>query len=148
MIVYLVGSLRNPRVLEVSKDLRAAGHECVDDWYASGPEADDHWKAYEQSRGRSFAEALEGLAARNVFDFDHRELKRAEAVVLVAPAGKSAHLELGFAIGQGKLGYVLLDSDSDRWDVMYRFATRVVPTVEALVNELAYRRNPPTGVRR
>ena len=136
MIVYLVGSLRNPHVLEVAAALRNAGHEVIEDWYAAGSEADEKWKEYEQGRGRTFVEALDGLAATHVFDFDYRELKRAEAVVLVAPAGKSAHLELGVAIGSGKKGYYLLDSDDIRWDVMLKFCDKVVESVEELVKEL------------
>ena len=93
-------------------------------------------KEYEQARGRTFIEALDGLAANHVFDFDYRELQRAEAVVLVAPAGKSAHLELGVAIGSGKKGYYLLDSDDIRWDVMLKFCDKVVESVEELVKEL------------
>jgi hypothetical protein len=38
------------------------------------------------------------------------------------PAGKSGHLELGYAIGSGKRGFVCFDQEPDRWDVMYRFA--------------------------
>lgn len=136
-IIYLVGSLRNPNVSAVAVTLRNADHEVIDDWAAAGRDADDMWKEYEQARGRTFIEALDGLAANHVFDFDYRELQRAEAVVLVAPAGKSAHLELGFALGQGKKGYYLLEKDADpRWDVMLKFATKVVATVEELVEEL------------
>jgi len=53
--------------------------------------------------------------------------------VLVMPAGKSAHLELGYLIGQGKRGYILLEHDSDRWDVMLQFATAVFYNTDELV---------------
>jgi nucleoside 2-deoxyribosyltransferase len=52
------------------------------------------------------------------------------------PAGKSGHLELGYMIGQGKPGYILLDAEHKRWDVMYKFATAVVPTMEELCSIL------------
>jgi hypothetical protein len=135
-VIYLIGSLRNPRIPEVAADLRAAGLDVFDDWYSAGPEADDSWQEYEQQRGRSFSEALDGAHARNVFDFDRFHLGIADAVVLVAPAGKSAHLELGWSLGRGKPGYVLLDGEPDRYDVMYRFATGVFTSVKDLIDAL------------
>jgi hypothetical protein len=131
-MVYLIGSLRNPQVPIIANQMRYAGLDVFDDWYAAGPEADDKWRDYERGRGRSFEEALSGYAARNVFRFDRTHLERASAVVLVLPAGKSGHLELGWALGKGKPGFILLDSP-DRWDVMYQFATKVVENVPALV---------------
>jgi hypothetical protein len=101
IVIYLIGSLRNPDVPKVAASLRAAGIEVFDDWYAAGYEADDMWKEYEQERGRGYLEALEGHAANHVFSFDKCHLDRADAGVLVAPAGKSGHLELGYLIGRG-----------------------------------------------
>src|SRR5258706_9150607 len=99
MIVYLIGSLRSPRVPKVAEELRAAGYEVFDDWYAAGPEADDYWQRYEQAKGHTYAEALAGYAANHVFNFDRTRLMRADAGVLVLPAGKSGHLELGYLVG-------------------------------------------------
>jgi hypothetical protein len=134
-LIYLIGSLRNPEVPNIANALRAVGHEVFDDWFAAGPEADDEWRDYERGRGHNYLEALHGYAARNVFEFDRRHLQRASRVVLVLPAGKSGHLELGWALGKGKPGYILIDSP-DRWDVMYQFATAVVTSVEELIKEL------------
>jgi len=133
MIIYLIGSLRNPEVPLYAKALREAGHEVFDDWFAAGPEADDYWRDYEIQRGHSFIQALDGYAANHVFEFDKHHINRADAAVLVLPAGKSGHLELGYAIGLGKLGYILLDNNPERYDVMYRFATKVVPSIEELI---------------
>lgn len=135
--IYLIGSLRNKEIPAIADALRTAGLEVFDDWYAAGPEADDYWKSYEQGRGRTYAEALEGYAARHVFDFDVSHLRRCDAAVLALPAGRSGHLELGYVAGLGKPTYVLLPDDHDRWDVMYRFATKVVPDVQELLRELA-----------
>lgn len=122
MIIYLIGSLRNPELPVIGNALRQAGHEVFDDWFGAGPEADDYWQKHEKQRGTSYYNALHGYAAENVFEFDKRHLNRADAVVLVMPAGKSGHLELGYAIGAGKKGYILFQEEPDRWDVMYRFA--------------------------
>ena len=107
MNVYVIGSLRDPNIPKVSELIRRDGHDVFDDWYAAGPEADDYWQRYEQAKGVHYKDALKGKAARNVFDFDHRHLDAADAAVLVLPCGKSGHLELGWMLGKGKLGFVL-----------------------------------------
>lgn len=134
--IYVIGSLRNPLIPEVAADLRTVGYDAFDDWYSAGPEADDYWKTYEQSRGRTYAEALDGFPARHVFSFDKHHLDRCDAAVLVLPAGRSGHLELGYVAGKGKPTFILLPDEHDRWDVMYRFATAVCPTVNSLVAAL------------
>lgn len=126
--VYVIGSLRNPQIPVIAAKLRIAGYDAFDDWYAAGPEADDHWQAYENARGHTLAEALRGYAARNVYAFDKANLDRCDMAVLVMPAGKSGHLELGYAAGRGKRTFVLLDQEPKRFDVMYQFATGGVHT--------------------
>jgi|SRR3990172_9499701 len=132
MIIYLIGSLRNPEVPKVAAYLRSLGHEVIDDWYAAGPEADDYWQKYEQSRGRTYREALHGLHAAHVFHFDDHHLTRADVGVLLLPAGRSCHIEFGVIRGQKKPGYIVLGGNYDRFDVMYRYATGVVERVEEL----------------
>lgn len=124
-VVYLIGSLRNPEVIPLANWLEAeSDYEVFTSWFAAGPEADDKWKEHETARGRSYKQALQHYAARHVFAFDKEHIERADAVLLVLPAGKSGHLELGWALGQGKPGFILL-ADVDRFDVMYLFATGV-----------------------
>lgn len=131
--VYVIGSLRNQEVPKVASFLRAMAFQVFDDWYAAGPEADDYWKDYEKSRGRTYAEALKGKAAQNVFAFDKANLDAADAAVLVLPAGRSGHLELGYMAGRGKQTFILKAPDEDRWDVMYAFATGFVETKDELL---------------
>lgn len=135
-MIYLIGSLRNPAIPSIAQEIRAAGFEVFDDWYAAGPEADDKWREYEQGRGRTYIEALGGLAAEHVFSFDRVHLDRADCAVLVLPAGKSGHMELGYIVGSNKPGYILVDSP-DRWDVMYKFATGVFERLEDLIAAIA-----------
>ncbi len=136
-LVYLIGSLRNPAIPHIGNSLRAAGFDVFDDWFGAGPEADDKWQDYERTRGRCYGEALVGAAARNTFNFDLVHLEMCAVGVLVAPAGKSAHLELGWLLGQGKPGFVLFpDGTPERWDVMYRFANGVFFTLDNLIPAL------------
>ena len=134
--VYIIGSLRNPEIPVIAGAIRRYGYDAFDDWYAAGPHADDHWKEYEVARGRTYPEALAGYPAGQVFRYDKSHLDRCQAAVLVLPAGKSGHLELGYFIGTGKPGFILKPADDDRWDVMYRFATKVVFSVDELATEL------------
>ena len=135
--IYLIGSLRNPKVPEIAAKLRKSGHEVFDDWFAAGPEADDYWQKYEKERGHNYKEGLAGYAAKHVFSFDKHHLDRNEIAILALPAGKSGHLELGYFIGSGKPGYILFDGVMpDRWDVMYQFATDVFFDLDSLIKEL------------
>lgn len=120
-MIYITGSLRNPEIPKIAKELTDLGLHVFADWFAAGDKADDAWRDYERSQGRTFEQALEGPAARNVFEFDRKWLDRANAVLLVLPAGKSAFMEAGYAAGKGKYVVVLLD-DPERWDVMLQFA--------------------------
>ena len=120
---------------ELANNLRSHGYDVFDDWHAAGPTADDHWQQYEQQRDRPYNEALRSYPAEHTWNYDVRHLNRCSMAVLVLPAGKSGHLELGFAIGLGKPGFILLDKTPERWDVMYRFAT-VCFTQDELLDEL------------
>jgi hypothetical protein len=134
--IYLIGSLRNPAVPRIGQRLRMDGHHVFDAWFSAGERADDSWKEYEQQQGHSYIEALQGIAACHIFEFDLAHLQACDTGVLVLPAGKSGHLELGYLLGRGTPGYVLLDPSVDRWDVMYKFATGVCATVEQLSEQL------------
>jgi nucleoside 2-deoxyribosyltransferase len=123
--IYLIGSLRNFRVPEIGEELRTLGVDVFDDWFSPGPHADEFWKAYEQARGRTYVDALRGRAARHIFAFDKHHLDTSDAGVLLYPAGRSAHTELGYLCGQKKPVFVLLDRDQERWDMMMQFATSV-----------------------
>lgn len=129
--------MRNPKVGEIANRLREEGYDTFDDWMAAGPEADDCLLAYEKARGHSTKEALKGYAARHIFEFDRFHLERADVGVLVLPAGKSGHLELGWLLGKGKPGYILLDEEPPRIDIMYQFANGVFNTLEELIEALA-----------
>lgn len=134
--VYVIGSLRGPHVAKVAETLRGYDLDVFDDWLAAGPEADDRWRDYEVNRGHTYEQALDGYAARHVFSFDKSHLDRCDEAVLVYPAGKSAHLELGYFIGRGKPGYILLDGEPERYDVMTQFATGVFTSVDHMVQKL------------
>lgn len=141
-LVYLAGSLRNEAIPAIHQELSAKLPELTffSDWYAAGPTADDTWKSYEQGLGYGYEEALRRPSAINVFEFDKRWIDASWAMVLILPAGRSGHLELGYALGRGKLGFILLEDGADpRWDVMYQFATGVHSSLVGLADDLLQR---------
>lgn len=134
--IYVIGSMRNPRIPVVAKALREIGWDAFDDWYSPGEQCDDKWQEYEKQRGRTFREALEGHHARHAFELDEKNIERCDAGVLVLPAGKSAHIELGVFRGANKPRYILMDGEPERFDLMYRFATRIFMSLDEMIEEL------------
>ena len=121
--IYLIGSMRNPLVVEVAAALRDIGFDVFDDWHAAGPTAEDEWRKYENQRGRSYVEALDGYAACHTYEYNMRHLKRCDMGVLVMPSGRLAHLEFGYMIGLGKKCYVLFDQPPEGYGLMYKMAS-------------------------
>ena len=134
--IYIIGALRNPKIPEFANELQAQGFEGFADWFSPGPDADDYLRDYSKARGLSYAGALKSYAARHIFEFDKYHLDRCDAVVMLMPAGKSGHLELGYAIGCGKPGYILFDSEPERYEIMVQFATGIFFSKEELFFEL------------
>ena len=137
-MIYIVGSLRNENIPVIANKLREANPEweVFDSWYSPGPKADDYLRDYCKGKGLSYKEILQDWAATHIFEFDHKHIMRSTDIVMIMPAGKSGHLELGYARGKGKRGYILFDEEPERVDVMYQFATDVFFDFDELVAEL------------
>lgn len=134
--LYLIGALKNPEIPKIANTIESWGYQVYDDWWSPGPETDQFWHKHETSRCRTYKEAINGPHAWNVFEFDRRLLDDSSGAVLVLPSGKSGHLELGYIIGCGKPGFILMDGEPTRWDVMYRFATDIVYNLKELRESL------------
>jgi len=120
--IYIIGSLRNEYIPHIAKELRKLGFKVFDDWFSPGPEADEFWRKYEKVRGSTYKEALRNAAGKHVFEFDKEHIDESQIGVLIMPAGKSGHLELGYMIGQGKPCFIFFEEEPERWDVMHQFA--------------------------
>jgi hypothetical protein len=159
MKIYICGSLRNEKILDLTVKLQKElpNDTIFSDWYAAGPEADDHWKAYEQERGNDYISALANPAAQSVFNFDKKHILESDVMILMCPSGKSGHLETGWHAGVSfaaaqfrkvyhmadhsylptpKATYILLDAEDVRWDVMYNFVDGVFMNDEDLIREI------------
>lgn len=139
--IYLIGSLRNPNIPRVGDRLREQDWDVFDHWHSAGKDADQEWRDYELARGHNFQQALNSLEAQHTFAFDLKHLTRCDTALLICPAGKSGHLELGWKLGRGAPGFILHDAP-DRFDLMYRFATAVYATEDEMLSSIKrdYRR--------
>lgn len=134
--MYLIGSLRNRKVIQIANELQTAlSVEVFADWTTPGPHADDFLRDYIKQRGGGYKEALQSYAAKHVFEFDKFHLDRSDGAVLVMPAGRSCYLELGYICGQGKPGYILWDKEPPRYDIMVQFAKSCF-SVDELVEKI------------
>src|SRR5688572_21392889 len=111
MRIYVASSWRNGAQPAVVDALRGDGHEVYDfrnpkpgDNGFSWREIDPDWQRWS---GEAYRKALEHPVARKGFASDMRALLECDACVLVLPCGRSAHLELGHAVGAGKRSAVL-----------------------------------------
>lgn len=134
--IYLIGALKNWSIVSLANQLQKMGFDVFADWITPGPDADTYLLKYAKMRGWSYKKALESYAATHVFEFDKYHIDRSDLVIMVMPAGKSGHLELGYARGCGKPGYILFDKEPARFDVMYKFATGVFFAEVDLIHEL------------
>jgi len=135
MKIYVASSWRNHMQSMVVKALRAAGFE-VYDFKNPAPgnhgfhwsELDPNWKDWTPEQ---FREHLDDEIAVDGFDTDYQGMNQCDACVLVLPCGRSAHLEAGWFIGQGKPTVILL-SDGEP-ELMYHLADRVCVKMDEVV---------------
>ena len=139
MRVYVASSWRNTRQPEVVERLRAAGHEVYDFRHPAPGHDGFRWSEidpdWQQWSPAAFIDALEHPIAQRGFFFDLVALRACQACVLVEPAGRSAHLELGYAAGACKRTVILL-ADGEP-ELMYRLADVLCPTLDEVVAALS-----------
>jgi hypothetical protein len=138
--VYVASSWRNTLYPGVIHALTAAGIEHYD--FRNPPGGTGF--GWEQVGGTPFSRAepvdgylrmLDHPRAVEGFTADFDAMQRADAVVLVLPCGKSAHLELGWAVGAGKRTAVLLE-DPVEPELMYRMVDYLAPSLFHLLGWL------------
>lgn len=138
--IYVASSWRNDQQQGIVYVLRAAGFEVYD--FKHPPNGRGfHWSEVGLQRGNDVAAVDDYLAAldhpRSVegFDSDFDAMQWADTFVLVLPCGRSAHLELGWAVGAGKRTAVLLD-DPCTPELMYRMVDHLAPSAMDLLGWL------------
>ena len=118
MKIYLASSWRNERQPAVLAALREAGHDVYDFRNPAPGDSGFGWTEicanWIDWTPNEFIRALEHPIADHGFSLDMKALRWCEACVLLLPCGRSAHLELGWACGAGKLTVVLVEERVDR----------------------------------
>lgn len=138
--VYVASSWRNPAHEAVCAVLTAAG---IDHYNFRAPEGGTGFSwdqvggvALTRSQSReTYRQMIEHPRAVEGFAADFAAMEKADTFVLVLPCGKSAHLELGWAVGQGKRTAILLE-DPIEPELMYRMVDHLSPSVHELLGWL------------
>ena len=155
MRVYVASSWRNSQQPDVVQDLMAAGHEVYD---FRNPEEGNHGFAWSDIdpgwlnwTPEEYRRALSHPLAEEGFRLDFDALKWCECCVLVLPAGPSAHMELGWAIGAFRSSFILYTGREEELyrgatvslhripepDLMYKMASGVATSIPELVALMA-----------
>ena len=134
--VYVASSWRNPDQPFVVDAIRSTGHDVYDfrnppngtgfAWSEIDP-AWQHWTAAEYIAALEHPRAIEGFAS----EFD--AMQRADTVVLVLPCGRSAHLELGWAVGAGKRT-AILTRDGEEPELMAKMVDHLATDLPGLLS--------------
>ena len=143
--VYVASSWRNPSHPVVVDFLRAEGIPCYDfkrdegaqfGWHEVMP--DTYVPGSESMAVGDYLEAIEHPRAIEGYASDFAAMQRADTFVLVLPCGRSAHLELGWAVGAGKRTAILLDASADAMvpELMYKMVNHIATDVTDLLDWL------------
>ena len=138
--IYLASSWRNPIQPQAVQMLRAAGHEVYDFRH---PKPDDNGFSWGDIAagwlGWSPEEYIKGLQhpiAKVGFESDRDALASCDTCVLLLPCGRSAHLEAGWAMGRNIPTLVVLHPDRFEPELMYRFADKIVASIDDMLPAL------------
>lgn len=150
--VYVASSWRCPMQPAVIHTLRAAGIDCYDFKNPEGntgfswgqvrtPSVPPRDTPTMKAKGSDWEPVDEYLAmvehprAVEGFNADFAAMNKADTFVMVLPCGKSAHLELGWAVGAGKRTAILLENPCEP-ELMYRMVDHIATSVFDLLGWL------------
>lgn len=145
--IYVASSWRNSIQPEIVRALRHDGHDVYDfknplpgehgfSWRSVTDVPPEAWTAEHFS-----SKVLDHEVAARGFELDMCALERASACVLVLPCGRSAHLELGYAIGR-MLSIVYMPKLEEP-ELMYRMCDYVETTLDGVRLQLSRARTAP-----
>lgn len=131
--VYVASSWRNPHQPKTVQLLLHAGaavydfrHPLPGDHGFSWGDLAAEWQGWSN---REYIAALKHPIAQAGFNSDITALRECSHCVLVAPCGRSAHLELGFAVGAGKQTAVLLPEEPQEPELMLSMCDLITDNV-------------------
>lgn len=136
MRIYVASSWRNLIQPAIVHALRRCGHEVYDFRNPAPGNSGFSWSSidadWQNWTAAQYRAALQHPTAAVGFLYDIEALKACDACVLVLPSGRSASYELGYAMGQGKRGAVVM-FDRAEPELMYREA-EILTSMDELFN--------------
>lgn len=138
MKIYVASSWRNEFQPEVVSALRKDGHEVYDfkdsDGFSWG-EIDENWLNWTP---QEYLAALDHHCANRGFNRDMTALRECDACVFVMPCGVSASMELGWAVGAGKITVAYVPAMREP-DLMIKMCGRVTSDLQVVRGYLGLR---------
>ena len=142
-MIYLASSWRNKYYPGVLNDLQDNGFNVYD--FRAGPSA-FKWAQVdiaafshpnkEEWTFERYITALQHPRAEEGFQRDSQALHTCSTLILVCPSGRSAHLELGIAIGRGIPTIIYMPEDQEP-ELMYLETTILTNKMERVLEEAA-----------
>lgn len=135
--IYVASSWKNKYFDAVIEALEKEG---LEPYNFRNPESNFSWKDVDpNSKNWDFNTYIEILYSNTLaldgFRKDFAAMKMARAFLLVLPAGRSANLEAGWAIGSGKPTCVLMLGENEP-DLMYKMADYITNEIHYAVKYL------------
>lgn len=136
--IYVASSWSNWKQEIVVMCLEGLGHD-VYDFKKDGFSWKDVMPSYDGGTVETgdYLEALEHPRSEAGYQRDYNKLIDANITILVLPCGRSAHLELGYAVGRAQNTAILLDGDDDNGyqvtpDLMYKMVDHIATSQHSL----------------
>lgn len=143
--VYVASSWRNDVQPEVCSALFLRGVPHYDFKRPNGDPDGFHWSQVMDNYQRGgeavgqkapvdeYIRALQHPRAIEGFHKDWDAMQRADTCVLILPCNRSAHLELGWFVGQGRRTAILLDGDFVTPELMYKMVDFMTSDITSLI---------------
>jgi nucleoside 2-deoxyribosyltransferase len=147
--IYLASSWKNQQQPNAVMKLRGMGHEVYDFRIPTLENVGFNWKQCQMEGGEQINMHDIALYIRHIthnsmaqtgFKLDYDALNWCDTCILLLPCGRSAHLEAGYAIGQGKETFIVLDKDGFEPELMYLLADHICETFGDLIVSLNHAR--------
>ena|SRR5688572_10938450 len=146
--IYVASSWRNQHQNSVVRACRALGYDVYD--FKNPPNKSGF--GWEQLDGNhkswtpeQYIQLLSHDIANQGYKADIDALDECDICVLLLPCGRSAHLEAGYAIGQGKRTLIFISNEKFEPELMYKAADLITHKIEDIYQWLElYLKNKAT----
>lgn len=139
--IYMASSWKNAGLVRtLSLVMQGIGHEVYD-----FTDAEKHF-AFDAADIERFAgkrdeidwlDFIDCPETLRAFQTDRAGINWADAVLMVLPCGRSAHMEAGYAVGRNKPLVIYGDLPKGEFEVMYEFANACIRRTDDLANDCA-----------